>query len=261
MHFSPSVILMALLSLLTFMTGVLVPRSWADMPTGGHLLEPHIASVPRSSATLDPRSNMIKGLLFKHQSCLSVFGFCNNGQGCCPLGGDCCSSGRSPLLVHYQFHWLTKTWLGCCTTGTLCCPCTIFIWTLLNLPWLFSLLSIVGGCCPQGCKLGSSLVYARHIQLITLLFVEPSAWIPKSQDEMVAALLAKLALIPLLLHWWVASLLQWPWRPPLPLHLRLQRVRLMHFCRDGSIWCCSSLLLFCSSYIIFHSTYLKPPLL
>jgi hypothetical protein len=138
MHFSPSVILMALLSLSTFATGILVPRSGADPLHGAHPLEPHIASVPRSSATLDPlaRSNMIKGLLFKRQYyCPSGFGFCEIGGGCCPLSGDCCGSGRSPILVHYQFHWLTKSRLGsCCTAGDFCCPCTIFIWALLKLP-------------------------------------------------------------------------------------------------------------------------------
>lgn len=102
MHFSLSVTLISLLSLSTFTTGIQLPRSGADTPGGVHLLEPHIASVPRSSATLDPRSNLIRGLLFKRQSCSSGFDICRDG-GCCPLGGACCGSGWSPIiLVHFQ---------------------------------------------------------------------------------------------------------------------------------------------------------------
>ena len=99
MHFSPSLILVALLSLSTFVIGILLPRSGADTSDGAHLLEPHTASVPRLPATLDPQSNypsIIKGLLNKHQSCLSGDTICSNGSDCCPSGGNCCGDGRSP---------------------------------------------------------------------------------------------------------------------------------------------------------------------
>ena len=101
MHFSPFIPI-ALLSLSTFATGILLPRSGADAPGGTHPLQPRIDSVPRVSAILDPRSNypnIIKGLLFKRQSCLSGYGLCDNGQGCCPLGGECCGYGRSPTII------------------------------------------------------------------------------------------------------------------------------------------------------------------
>lgn len=110
MHFSPSLLLVVLLSLFTFTTGILLPRSGVDtVSDGAHPLEPHIASVPRSPATLDPRSNypsIIKELFNKRQSCPYVgYSACINGQGCCPTGGDCCGgNSQSPLIVNYQFH-------------------------------------------------------------------------------------------------------------------------------------------------------------
>jgi len=99
MLFSSWVVLTALISLSTFATGT---SDRADaLPDGAHLLEPYLTSALQSSSTQHDGGSspkVIRGLLFKRQSCPIGFGLCTSGNGlCCPLGGRCCNSGESLL--------------------------------------------------------------------------------------------------------------------------------------------------------------------
>lgn len=65
----------------------------------------------------------LRELLIERQGCQQGFGVCSNTGSCCPLGGGCCSNGRSREFYHFVHDELKSSRLSlgkCCGTGNWC---------------------------------------------------------------------------------------------------------------------------------------------
>lgn len=50
----------------------------------------------------------LRELLIERQGCQQGFGVCSNTGSCCPVGGGCCSSGRSRVNCHFVHDGLKR---------------------------------------------------------------------------------------------------------------------------------------------------------